>query len=53
MCVFEKGAYSEEKKNCILPGSQVCPCDDCPFKKELERIDEFYNEFLVNGASFS
>jgi len=29
-----------------------CQCPDCPHKVELERIDEFYKEFLSTGVSF-
>jgi len=28
-----------------------CCCADCPHKQELERIDEFYKEFLASGVS--
>jgi len=28
-----------------------CCCADCPHKQELQRIDEFYREFLVNASS--
>jgi len=28
-----------------------CSCGDCPHKQELERIDEFYKEFLASGVS--
>jgi len=26
--------------------NNACLCEDCPHRRELERIDEFYNEFL-------
>lgn len=29
-----------------------CSCQECPHKVELERIDEFYKEFLSSGVSF-
>jgi len=28
-----------------------CSCSDCPHKQELERIDEFYKEFLQTGVA--
>lgn len=28
-----------------------CSCLDCPHKQELERIDEFYKEFLSTGVA--
>jgi flagellar hook-basal body complex protein FliE len=28
-----------------------CSCSDCPHKLELDRIDEFYKEFLSSGAT--
>jgi len=31
--------------------SDTCSCADCPHKLELERIDEFYKEFLSCGVS--
>jgi len=30
-----------------------CNCSDCPHKVELERIDEFYREFLSTGGNAS
>jgi len=30
-----------------------CCCADCPHKQELERIDEFYKEFLCSGVSMA
>jgi len=32
-------------------GGMGCCCTDCPHKQELERIDEFYKEFLASGVS--
>jgi len=31
--------------------SEGCTCSSCPHKLELERIDEFYKEFLQTGVS--
>jgi len=30
-----------------------CSCIDCPHKQELERIDEFYKEFLSSGLGMA
>lgn len=30
---------------------ETCGCAECPFKKELERIDDFYNDFLSNPSA--
>jgi len=30
-----------------------CSCVECPHKQELERIDEFYKEFLSSGVGIS
>jgi hypothetical protein len=32
-------------------GSGGCDCVDCPHRRELERIDGFYSEFLTAGIS--
>jgi hypothetical protein len=32
--------------------SEGCNCIDCPHKQELERVDEFYKEFLNSGVNF-
>ena len=29
-----------------------CTCVDCPHRQELEKIDEFYKEFLAVGGTF-
>lgn len=29
--------------------NEECSCNECPHKLELERIDEFYREFLSIG----
>jgi len=41
-------SQTEPKENKEKKDSQgkVCSCDDCPHKRELERLDSFYNEFL-------
>jgi len=41
-------SQSEPKENKEKKDSQgkVCSCEDCPHKRELERLDSFYNEFL-------
>eukprot|EP01116_Phalansterium_solitarium_P018465 TRINITY_DN4890_c0_g1_i1.p1 TRINITY_DN4890_c0_g1~~TRINITY_DN4890_c0_g1_i1.p1 ORF type:complete len:387 (+),score=104.88 TRINITY_DN4890_c0_g1_i1:104-1162(+) len=31
-------------------GSSGCVCADCPHKRELERVDQFYQRFLENGV---
>jgi hypothetical protein len=31
-------------------GEEGCHCPECPHKQELERIDEFYKEFLTSGT---
>jgi hypothetical protein len=31
--------------------SDGCTCSECPHKQELERIDDFYKEFLSSGVS--
>lgn len=35
----------------IMKGEDGCSCLDCPHKQELERIDEFYKEFLSSGVA--
>jgi len=29
---------------------RICICEDCPHKRELEKIDRFYNEFLCTPS---
>jgi len=42
---------STKKSVSGLLGNNGCVCVDCPHKQELERIDEFYKEFLSAGLS--
>jgi len=41
---------SESVNNCnedpTNSSSSSCQCQDCPYRKELDRFDDFYNEFL-------
>ncbi len=39
-----------KKQQACSSGPGSCPCVNCPHKRELERIDEFYNEFIFTGA---
>eukprot|EP01118_Nematostelium_gracile_P003078 TRINITY_DN13510_c0_g1_i1.p1 TRINITY_DN13510_c0_g1~~TRINITY_DN13510_c0_g1_i1.p1 ORF type:complete len:351 (+),score=87.95 TRINITY_DN13510_c0_g1_i1:99-1055(+) len=48
---FSEGIKIESqstKKSKTIP-LEGCSCTDCPHKHELERIDEFYKEFLSSG----
>jgi len=62
---FLEFAYTERQNEPLLAAStrknrdsvfsiikeEGCSCYDCPHKQELERIDEFYKEFLSTGLS--
>jgi len=51
------GVHSNARDRVLQPTammgkeSDTCSCADCPHKLELERIDEFYKEFLSCGVS--
>jgi len=51
-----EGMENPQKKQRIQhydsEGNKTCNCEDCPHKKELEKIDLFYNEFLCAPANF-
>jgi len=46
------GKKSARERMALLP-QDGCSCTDCPHKQELERIDEFYKEFLSSGVGVS
>jgi len=39
----------EINKDCIQNGNKKCSCNHCPHRDELQRIDDFYNRFLVTS----
>jgi len=43
--------FANNNSNMNKPDEDGCSCADCPHKLELERIDEFYKEFLSSGVS--
>jgi hypothetical protein len=46
--VIRNSPEPEKKKFFNLGGSdKSCNCNHCPFRQELTRIDEFYNNFLI------
>jgi len=49
------GRNVNANSNVIVSGNSMenegCSCSDCPHKVELERIDDFYKEFLQTGIS--
>lgn len=45
---FNETGEKEEKKKDFLPAEDGCNCLDCPHKLELEKIDEFYKDFLAS-----
>ncbi len=51
----ELGSRSNVRDRALQAGlvkdNETCSCADCPHKLELERIDEFYKEFLSSGVS--
>lgn len=42
-----------KERPAVIGGSKDagCNCPDCPHRQELERIDEFYKEFLSTGVN--
>jgi len=48
----ESPTHTCSSGNCSCnPKGDNCTCGDCPHKLELERIEEFYKEFLSSGVN--
>lgn len=48
---FDECTGEKEEKKKEYPASQEgCNCLDCPHKAELEKIDEFYKDFLLTSS---
>jgi len=43
--------HSSHRLSAPFSKGDGCCCSECPHKQELERIDEFYKEFLSSGVS--
>jgi len=47
----ELGGRHNRERPIVNTSVDSCNCTDCPHKIELERIDEFYKEFLSSGVA--
>jgi hypothetical protein len=47
----ELGGRHTRERPIVNTSVDSCNCTDCPHKIELERIDEFYKEFLSSGVA--
>jgi hypothetical protein len=45
------GKQNTRDRLAVMGREEGCTCTDCPHKVELERIDEFYKEFLSTGVA--
>jgi hypothetical protein len=45
------GKQNTRDRLAVMGREEGCSCTDCPHKQELERIDEFYKEFLSTGVA--